>query len=114
MLLPSSACPLAEARADAEELRAASLLPSWPHLGAVYDVLVAAVADADAKSLRAHVNHRCRTALLAIFAPEDPRDTPSPPWIAPSCAAPWRTPSSCSPTRPRHCPPPPLLRVFQD
>ncbi|XP_051200583.1 uncharacterized protein [Lolium perenne] len=83
MLPPSSACPLAE------ELRAASLLPSWPHLGAVYDVLLAAFAAANAnKSLRAHADRRFLTALLALFASdsEDPR--------APSCAAPWPTPSS--------------------
>ncbi|CAM0952773.1 unnamed protein product [Alopecurus aequalis] len=73
---PSSpACPLADAAADDQELSsAASPLPSWPHLGAVYDVLLATVAAADAKSLRAHVDRRFLTALLALFASEDPRE----------------------------------------
>ncbi|KAM0870898.1 hypothetical protein ACQ4PT_039746 [Festuca glaucescens] len=72
---PTSACPLAEAGANARnELPAASLLPSWPHLGAVYDGPLAAVAVDDAKSLRAHVDHPFRTAFLALFASEEPRE----------------------------------------
>lgn len=76
-------CPLAEARADAEELPAASLLPSCPHLGAVYDVLLAAVAGADGKSLRAHADRCFCTALLVLVASKDPHDTPSSLWSAP-------------------------------
>ncbi|KAK1632981.1 hypothetical protein QYE76_007296 [Lolium multiflorum] len=72
---PSSACPLAEAGAEAaEELPAASLLPSWPHLSAVYDILLTAIAAADPKSLRAHVDRRFLASLLALFASEDPRE----------------------------------------
>uniref|UniRef100_A0ACD5XZL4 Uncharacterized protein n=1 Tax=Avena sativa TaxID=4498 RepID=A0ACD5XZL4_AVESA len=77
---PPSACPLASefgaADAAEEQLQAgaSSLLPSWPHLGLAYDVLLAAVAAADAKSLRAHVDRRFLTSLLALFASEDPRE----------------------------------------
>uniref|UniRef100_A0ACD5XP43 Uncharacterized protein n=1 Tax=Avena sativa TaxID=4498 RepID=A0ACD5XP43_AVESA len=79
---PPSACPLsaeaggADAVGAEDQLQAgaSSLLPSWPHLGAVYDVLLAAVAAADAKSLRAHVDRRFLTSLLALFASEDPRE----------------------------------------
>ena len=73
----SSSCPLAAAGAEAapEEFpSAASPLPSWPHLSAVYEILLAAVAAADAKSLRAHVDRRFLTSLLALFASEDPRE----------------------------------------
>jgi hypothetical protein len=41
---------------------------------AVYDVLLTAVAAADAKSLRAHVDRRFLTQLLELFASEDPHE----------------------------------------
>ncbi|KAK1678487.1 hypothetical protein QYE76_039335 [Lolium multiflorum] len=45
---------------------AALLLPSCPHLGSVYNVFLEAVAATDSQSLRAHVDRRFLTALLAL------------------------------------------------
>ncbi|KAM0870053.1 hypothetical protein ACQ4PT_040273 [Festuca glaucescens] len=45
---------------------AALLLPSCPHLGLVYDVLLTVVAATDAQPLRAHVDRHFLTALLAL------------------------------------------------
>ncbi|XP_047046515.1 serine/threonine protein phosphatase 2A 57 kDa regulatory subunit B' alpha isoform-like [Lolium rigidum] len=71
---PSSFCPLADAGTEEDLPSATSLLPSWPHLSTVYDILLAAIAAADAKSLRAHVDRRFLASLLALFASEDPRE----------------------------------------
>lgn len=76
---PSASCPLADAPAAIdEESPAVSLLPSWPHLQAVYDILLAMVAgagDDDAtKSLRHHLDRRFLASLVSLFASDDPRE----------------------------------------
>ncbi|KAF7074030.1 hypothetical protein CFC21_078941 [Triticum aestivum] len=71
---PPATCPSVLAEAADEEAPSASLLPSWPHLQAVYDVLLAVIAAADAKALRNHIDRPFLTALLALFASEDPRE----------------------------------------
>ncbi|VAI35299.1 unnamed protein product [Triticum turgidum subsp. durum] len=71
---PPATCPSVLAEAADEEAPAASLLPSWPHLQAVYDVLLAVIAAADAKALRNHIDRPFLTSLLALFASEDPRE----------------------------------------
>ncbi|KAK3132783.1 hypothetical protein QOZ80_6AG0527710 [Eleusine coracana subsp. coracana] len=57
-----------------EDTPATVLSPAWPHLQAVYDILVAFVASTDAKTLRHHVDRGFLSGLLALFASEDPRE----------------------------------------
>ncbi|KAI4989406.1 hypothetical protein ZWY2020_036723 [Hordeum vulgare] len=64
---PPAACPSLLADAADEEAPAASLLPSWPHLQAVYDVLLPVIAPAHTNALRNHLDrpiHTTRQALL--------------------------------------------------
>ncbi|KAJ1290640.1 hypothetical protein BS78_02G260200 [Paspalum vaginatum] len=72
--LPPSAYPAPAPDGVDEDAPAAALAPSWPHLQLVYDVLLAAVAAADARALRHHVDRAFLSSLLALFASEDPRE----------------------------------------
>ncbi|WOL18599.1 hypothetical protein Cni_G27396 [Canna indica] len=51
-----------------------TLAPDWPHLHIVYDILAAAVAGSDAKTLRRHIDRGFLRSLLALFQSEDPRE----------------------------------------
>ncbi|KAG8057615.1 hypothetical protein GUJ93_ZPchr0002g25464 [Zizania palustris] len=57
-----------------DEVPVMVLLPSWPHLQLVYDVLTATVIAADAKTLRNHVDRAFLSSLVALFSSEDPRE----------------------------------------
>lgn len=69
---PSSLPPPSDVLDD--EVPVMVLLPSWPHLHLVYDVLTAAVAAADARALRNHVDRSFLAGLVTLFASEDPRE----------------------------------------
>ncbi|XP_040383649.1 serine/threonine protein phosphatase 2A 57 kDa regulatory subunit B' alpha isoform-like [Oryza brachyantha] len=69
---PSSLPPLPDVLDD--EVPVMVLLPSWPHLSLVYDVLLAAVTAADARTLRNHIDRGFLAGLVALFASEDPRE----------------------------------------
>ncbi|KAF0910725.1 hypothetical protein E2562_004713 [Oryza meyeriana var. granulata] len=69
---PSSLPPPSDVLDD--EVPVMVLLPSWPHLQLVYDVLLAAVTAADARTLRNHVDRGFLTGLVALFASEDRRE----------------------------------------
>lgn len=65
---PSSLPPPSDVLDD--EVPVMVLLPSWPHLHLVYDVLTAA----DARMLRNHVDRSFLAGLVALFASKDPRE----------------------------------------
>ncbi|TVU10222.1 hypothetical protein EJB05_43736 [Eragrostis curvula] len=71
--MPPPACPLLPPPDD-EEAPPMALAPAWQHLQVVYDILLAAVTAADAKTLRHHVDRAFLSNLLALFASEDPRE----------------------------------------
>ncbi|KAL6846676.1 hypothetical protein ACP4OV_024124 [Aristida adscensionis] len=73
--LPPPACPALPLPDGADdEAPVMALAPAWPHLAVVYDVLLALVAGADARTLRNHVDRAFLSGLLALFASEDPRE----------------------------------------
>ncbi|XP_074578817.1 serine/threonine protein phosphatase 2A 57 kDa regulatory subunit B' alpha isoform-like isoform X1 [Curcuma longa] len=51
-----------------------ALAPDWPHLHVAYDILSAAVAEADERTLRRHIDRGFLRGLLALFQSEDPRE----------------------------------------
>ncbi|KAF8701047.1 hypothetical protein HU200_033942 [Digitaria exilis] len=72
--LPPSAYPPLPPDGLDEEAPVMSLSPSWPHLQVVYDILLSVVTATDAKALRNHVDRPFLSALLSLFASEDPRE----------------------------------------
>lgn len=72
--LPPSAYPPLPPDGIDEDAPVTVLAAAWPHLQVVYDVLLAFVTAADARTLRNHVGRAFLSGLLALFASEDPRE----------------------------------------
>lgn len=72
--MPPSAYPPLSSDMFDDEVPVMVLLPSWPHLQVVYDVLLAVVTASDAKTLRNHVDRAFLSGLVALFSSEDPRE----------------------------------------
>ncbi|XP_062198602.1 serine/threonine protein phosphatase 2A 57 kDa regulatory subunit B' alpha isoform-like [Phragmites australis] len=72
--MPPSAYPPLPPDGVDEEPPVMLLAPSWPHLHVVYDILLAVVTGADARTLRNHVDRAFLSRLLALFGSEDPRE----------------------------------------
>jgi serine/threonine-protein phosphatase 2A regulatory subunit B' len=72
--LPPSAYPPLPPDGIDEDAPVTVLAAAWPHLQVVYDVLLAFVTAADARTLRNHVGRAFLSGLLTLFASEDPRE----------------------------------------
>lgn len=72
--MPPSAYPPLPFDMFDDEVPVMVLLPSWPHLQVVYNVLLAVVTASDAKTLRNHVDRAFLSDLVALFSSEDPRE----------------------------------------
>ncbi|KAJ8766997.1 hypothetical protein K2173_012506 [Erythroxylum novogranatense] len=71
--LPAS-CSFTVNNLPEDEETVSTLVPAWPHLQLVYEILLRLVLNMDPKKLRDYIDDRFVLHLLCLFQSEDPRE----------------------------------------